>query len=58
MAYNQLRCPKCTGQLYVEHDGGGRFHLPPEWVCFQCGWRQAYTPKQFARAFALAVEEA
>lgn len=53
----QSRCPKCQGRLCLEEDEGGRYNLPPEWVCLQCGWRRAYTPRQFTRVFALAVEE-
>ncbi len=30
---NRRRCPKCSGQLYLEQDAGTRFVLPPEWTC-------------------------
>lgn len=54
----QVRCPKCGGRLYLEQELSGRFHLPREWACLQCGWRRAYTPPQFERTFALATDGA
>ena len=57
MARPRRTCPKCQGRLYLEQDGGGRFALPPEWVCFQCGWRRTYTPKQFEQTFVLSAEQ-
>ncbi|HEY7293792.1 MAG TPA: hypothetical protein VH916_02080 [Dehalococcoidia bacterium] len=51
------RCPKCGGRLYLEQEPGGRFNLPREWACLQCGWRRAYTPPQFERTFALVAAD-
>jgi hypothetical protein len=53
---DRTRCPKCHGTLRYEEDDGGRYSLPPEWVCLQCGWRRAYTPRQFERTFALVAD--
>jgi hypothetical protein len=41
----------------VEGDTGGRFRLPPEWSCLQCGWRRSFNPRQFTRAFELSLDE-
>jgi hypothetical protein len=49
MAVRVVRCPKCTGRLYVEQDFDGRRALPPEWVCLQCGWRRNITRAQAER---------
>lgn len=57
MPPTRSRCPKCRGQLYLDQEAGTRFALPPELACLQCGWRRAYSPRQFARRFALALAE-
>ncbi len=50
-------CPKCGGRLQLEQDIGGRFELPAEWVCLQCGWRRSYTPRAFEYVFALTTPD-
>jgi hypothetical protein len=56
MPQRHPRCPKCQGQLYREPADETRFALPPELACWQCGWRQAYSPRQFERRLALRSE--
>jgi hypothetical protein len=46
MGLRIVRCPKCTGRLYIEQDFDGRRALPPEWVCLQCGWRRNARPAE------------
>lgn len=51
MRVRRNSCPKCTGDLYLDQDFDERRILPPEWVCLQCGWRQAIklrTPQRLA----------
>ncbi|HEY7295718.1 MAG TPA: hypothetical protein VH916_11800 [Dehalococcoidia bacterium] len=45
MRVQRKGCPKCTGDLYIDQDFDERRILPPEWVCLQCGWRQAIQPR-------------
>jgi hypothetical protein len=46
-----MRCPKCQGRLYREQ--ADRFALPPEWACWQCGWRRTYSVAGLARRFTI-----
>jgi DNA-directed RNA polymerase subunit RPC12/RpoP len=54
MLQQRVRCPKCQGRLYREPMTDARFALPPELACWQCGWRRAYSPRQFERRLALS----